>query len=134
MNAKNEQGKKFLPIWLWVIVLIEIIIVLFFSISTAMSPADFLPGVSELDYVSQLYINRNLTAVLGLILALLFRSHKALLVVLLIRMATDLADVFTVYAYDAEAIKASVPMVVVLLLIIPLFAVRYLWQRIQADA
>lgn len=59
MKNKNVQTEKFLPIWVWIIALIQIILVLFFSAGTAMNPGDFIPGASELDYVTQLYITRN---------------------------------------------------------------------------
>jgi len=129
MNDKKDQMNKFLPIWVWAIVLIQIILVLFFSISTAMSPADFIPDVSELNYVTQLYITRNVTVALGLIVALLFKSHKALLVILMVRFLTDISDAITVYALNVEVIKASVPMVVILLIIPALVAIGYLWKR-----
>jgi len=128
-----ENKKKFLPTWVWVIALIEIVLVLFFSVGTAMNPGDFIPGVTELDYVTQLYITRNVTAVLGLIIALLLRSRKALFVMLIVRMVTDFSDVITVYAFNAEIIKSSVPMVVGILIIIPLFAIIYLWKQIQKE-
>jgi hypothetical protein len=131
MNNKNGNMNKFLPMWVWTIVLIQIILVIFFSISTAMSPADFIPDVSELNYVTQLYITRNLTVALGLIVALLFKSHKALLVMLIVRFLTDISDVITVYALNVEVIKASVPMVVVLLVIPALIAIGYLWKRVN---
>ena len=134
MNNKNDQTEIFLPIWVWIIVLIEIALVLFFSVGTAMNPADFIPGASELDYVTQLYITRNITVILGLIIALLFRSHKALLIILIVRMVTDLSDVITVYALNVEVIKSSVPMVVVLLIIPALFAIGYLWKRINQQS
>ena len=127
MNKIN----KFLPVWVWVIVLIQIFLVLFFSAGTAMNPADFIPGVSELNYVTQLYITRNVTVALGIIVALLLRSHKSLLVVLIIRLLTDISDVITVYALNVEVIKDSVPMVVVLLIVPALVAVGYLWRRIK---
>ena len=133
MNNENKHTKKFLPVWVWVVVLIEIVLVLFFSAGTMMSPSKFIPGVVEMDYVTQLYRTRNITAVLGLVLALLFRSHKALFVILIIRITTDLWDVFSVYAHDVEAIKSSVPMVIGLLIVIPLFVLRYLWKRIQLE-
>jgi len=99
-----------------------------------MNPGDFIPGVSELDYVTQLYITRNVTVVLGLIIALLLRSHKALFVVLIVRVLTDLSDVITVYALNVEVIKSSVPMVVVILIIPALFALGYLWRRIYQES
>ena len=133
MNDKNDQVSKFLPIWVWAIVFIQIFLVLFFSISTALSPSDFIPGVSELNYVTQLYITRNVTVALGLIIALLFKSHKTLLVILIVRFLTDISDVITVYALNVEVIKASVPMVVVLLIIPALVAIGYLWKRTSQD-
>jgi len=133
MTNTNEHKKKFLPIWVWIIILMEVGLVLFFTAGTFMNPQNFIPNVTELDYVTQLYITRNVTAVLGLIVALLFRSHKALFVLLIVRIVTDISDVITVYAFDAEAIKASVPMVVGLLIIIPLFSLRYLWKRIKEE-
>ena len=131
MNNKNDQTEKFLPIWVWIIALIQIILVLFFSAGTAMNPGDFIPGASELDYVTQLYITRNVTVVLGIVVALLLRSHKALFAMLIVRMLTDISDVITVYALNVEVIKSSVPMVVVILIIPALLALAYLWKRIN---
>ena len=127
----NETSVKFLPIWVWVVVLIQVFLVLFFSVGTAMSPGDFIPNVSELNYVTQLYITRNITVALGLIVALLLRSHRALLTLLIMRLLTDISDVMTVYALDVEVIKESVPMVVVLLIVPAFVAVVYLLKRIK---
>jgi len=124
-----NQTNKFLPVWVWIIALIQIVLVLFFSIGTAMSPGEFIPGVSELNYVTQLYITRNVTIALGLIVALLLKSRKALLVTLIVRALTDISDVVTVYALNVEVIKSSVPMVVLLLIIPALAAIVYLWRR-----
>ena len=131
MNNKIDQSEKFLPIWVWIITLIQIILVLFFSAGTAMNPGDFIPGASELDYVTQLYITRNVTVVFGIVVALLLRSHKALFAMLIVRTLTDISDVITVYALNVEVIKSSVPMVVVILIIPALLAITYLWKRIN---
>ena len=122
---------KFLPIWVWVIVLLQITLVLFFSAGTAMNPAQFIPDVTELNYVIQLYITRNVTVAVGIIFALFLRSHKALLLVLIVRLLTDISDVVTVYILNVEIIKESVPMVIVLLIIPALAATGYLWKRIN---
>jgi len=132
MNDKNNQTNKFLPIWVWVIVLLQIFLVLFFSAGTAMNPGDFIPDVTELNYVTQLYITRNITVALGIIIALLLKSHKALLLILAVRLLTDISDVITVYALNVEVIKSSVPMVVILLIVPALLAVGYLWKRIKS--
>jgi len=127
----NEISVKFLPVWVWVIVLIQVFLVLFFSVGTAMSPGDFIPNVSELNYVTQLYITRNITVALGIIVALVLRSHRALLTLLIVRLLTDISDVATVYALDVEVIKESVPMVAVLLIVPAFVAIVYLLKRIK---
>ena len=131
MSSSAETKTKFLPIWVWVIALLQIILVLFFSIGTALNPGDFIPDVSELNYVTQLYITRNVTVAIGIIVALLLKSHKALLLVLLIRVVTDISDVVTVYAMNVETIKSSVPMVVVLLIVPAIAAIGYLWKPVK---
>jgi len=122
---------KFLPVWVWVIVLLQIGLVLFFSAGTAMNPAQFIPDVTELNYVTLLYITRNITVAIGIIIALFLKSHKALLLILIVRLLTDISDAITVYALNVEVIKESVPMVVVLLIIPAIAAIAYLWKRIN---
>lgn len=129
MNEKNDQPNKFLPIWVWIVVLVQILLVLFFSVGTALSPSDFIPDVSKLTYVTQLYITRNVTVAIGMIVALLLKSHKGLLTVLVVRVLTDVADVITVYSLDVDEIKSSVPMVVILLIVPASLAIGYLWKR-----
>lgn len=131
MENSSNQTTKFLPIWVWLIVLLQIFLVLFFSAGTAINPGDFIPDVTELNYVTQLYITRNVTVALGIIVALLLKSHKALLLILTVRLLTDIFDVITVYALNVEVIKESVPMVVILLVIPALIAIVYLWKRIH---
>lgn len=131
MNEKTNQPNNFLPVWVWLIVLMQILLVLFFSAGTAMNPANFIPDVSELNYVTQLYITRNVTVAVGIIVALMLSSHKALFVILTVRLLTDISDVITVYALNIEVIKSSVPMVLVLLIVPALLAIRYLWRRIN---
>ena len=134
MKQSNGPADRFLPIWVWLVVVVQIVLVSVFSAGTAVNPAGFIPDVSELNYVTQLYITRNVTVVLGLIGALLLRSHKGLLIVLLVRLLTDIADVMTVYALDVEVIKSSVPMVVLLLIGPALLAIVYLWKKIHRQA
>ncbi len=131
MNQPTAPASRFLPIWVWLIVLVQILLVSFFSIGTAMNPAEFIPDVSELNYATQLYVTRNVTVVLGIFFALLLKSHKALLALLLVRLLTDIADVITVYALDVDVIKSSVPMVVILLILPALLASGYLWKRVS---
>jgi hypothetical protein len=129
MKKNNGQTDRFLPVWVSLIVLAQIVLVAFFSVGTAINPGQFIPDVSELNYVIQLYISRNIAAALGIIVALLLRSHKALLTILIVRVLTDISDVISVYALDVDVIKSSVPMVIVLLIIPGLLAIGYLWKR-----
>ena len=129
-DGKRDQTKKFLPIWIWVIALVQIFLVLFFSAGTALNPGDFIPGVIDLNYVTQLYITRNVTVAVGIIVALLLRSYKGLFALLLVRLLTDISDVVSVYALNVEIIESSVPMVVGLLIIPALLAIGHLWKRI----
>ncbi|WP_251358192.1 hypothetical protein [Kangiella sp. TOML190] len=129
--SQNQSTAKFLPIWVWIIILVQIGLVTFFSIGTSMSPGDFIPGISELNYVTQLYITRNLVTAIGIVVALLLKSHKALLTILIVRVLTDIADVVSVYAFNVEVIKDSVPMVIALLIIPALAAITYLFKRIK---
>jgi hypothetical protein len=131
MNENSDQSDRFLPIWVWLILLAQIFLVVFFSVGTAMNPAEFIPDVSELNYVTQLYVSRNIAAAVGIVIAILLRSHKALLTILVVRVLTDMSDVISVYAMDVEVIKSSVPMVVVLLIVPALLAVGYLWKRVR---
>lgn len=134
MNNISDQTKNFLSIWVWIIVLIQIFLVLFFAAGTIMNPGNFIPGVSELDYVTQLYITRNVTVVLGIVVALFLKSHKALFAMLIVRLLTDLSDVITVYAFNVEIVKSSVPMVVIILIIPALLALGYLWKRMNQES
>ena len=131
MKDENDQVDKFLPVWVWLIVLTQILLVFFFSVGTAINPAKFIPEVAELNYVTQLYITRNVTVVLGITIALLLKSHKALFIILVVRLLTDISDVVTVYALNVEITKSSVPMVVILLIVPALLAIGYLWKRIS---
>lgn len=124
-----DNTAKFLPIWVWLIVFLQIALVLLFSIGTAMNPAQFIPDVTELNYVTQLYITRNVVVAVGLIVSLLLKSHHALFIMLVVRLLTDVCDVVSVYVLNVDLIKDSVPMVVVLLILPAIAAISYLWKR-----
>ncbi len=134
MNKKIDgSSKKFLPIWVWVIALIQIFLILFFAIGTALNPEGFISESAQLDYVTMLYIIRNVTIVIGIIVALLLKSRLMLFGMLLVRMLTDVADVFAVYVFNVEVIKSSVPMVVAILIVPALVALCFLWKRISQE-
>ena len=133
MQNNDESGPRFLPIWVWVVVVAQIVLVLFFSVGTALNPGNFIPEVTELNYVTQLYVTRNITAALGIVIALLLKSHRALLAILTVRLLTDVSDIISVYAFNVEVIKESVPMVVALLVFPALAAIGYLLKRVKQE-
>ncbi|MEM7208869.1 MAG: hypothetical protein AAF434_13685 [Pseudomonadota bacterium] len=132
MENHSEANTRFLPIWVWIIALAQIFLVLFFSIGTALNPSNFIPEVTDINYVTLLYITRNVTAAVGIVIALLLRSHRALLVMFAVRLLTDVSDIVTVYALNVEVIKESVPIVIVLLVIPALVAIVYLRSRVKS--
>ncbi len=129
-----DRNNKWLPFWLWAVVLVQIVLVLVFSVGAALSPSDFISATAELNYLTQLYISRNVTLALGLMVALLMRSHQAIMVLLMVRVLTDVADIIAVYVFNVEAIKDSVPMVVFLLIVPAVIAIGYLYQRINPQS
>lgn len=116
---------------MWLIVTVQCALVSFFAIATVMDPASLLPNNQALDYLTLLYVTRNLTMVLGVLLALLFRSYSGLLIMLLVRVLTDMGDVLNVYYFDVTEIKASVPMVIALLIVPAWIAILHLWKRLR---
>ena len=124
MTTKTE---KFLPRWFWLIIALQVVIVSFFALSTLFNPPP------DFNYTTMAYVTRNLTAVLAIILAVVFRSHITLFVALAARCVTDVVDAITVFTMNATYLEAAVPMVIALLIIPALIGMVYLWRQIQAN-
>ncbi len=90
MNEKVSKG--FLPWWVWIIVIIEAAVPAIFGVATWLDPATYIEGADSATYEILLYITRNLTTALGIVLAVFLRSHVAVFVLIIIRMTTDMAD------------------------------------------
>ncbi len=125
-SAKTSPG-PFLPKWFWIIILLQVVIVSFFALSTLFDPPP------DFNYTTMAYVTRNLTAVLAVLLAVWLRSHKALFAALAARLVTDIVDATTVYTMDATYLESAVPMVVALLILPALAGLVYLWKRIQGN-
>lgn len=124
MNASSQQ---FIPIWFWVIIILQIVIVSFFALSTLFDPPP------DFNYTTMAYITRNLTAVLAVVLAVWLRSREALFVALAARCVTDIVDATTVFTMNATYLKSAVPMVVALLILPALIGMVYLWRHIKEN-
>lgn len=125
MSMQDANTSRFIPIWLWVVVALQVVIVSGFALMTLFNPPP------DFDYTTNAYITRNLTAVLAVILAALFRSHVALFVALAARCATDIVDAITVFTMNATYLTSAVPMVVALLIIPALIAMLHLWKQMK---
>ena len=79
-----------------------------------------------------MYITRNLTTALGLLLAVLFRSHIAVFILIIVRMTTDGSDMINAVSNGAgESVVQSIPYLFVILIVIPLIAQVWLWKHIR---
>ena len=130
MSDKSSGG--FLPWWVWIIVAIEAAVPTIFGVATWLDPGTYIDGAQSVTYEILLYITRNLTTALGIVLAVLLRSHVAIFILIIVRMTTDAADMFNATLNGAgESVVQTIPVLVVVLIVLPLFALRHLWGRIQ---
>lgn len=115
---------------MWIVILLQLILVSFFIVATIQNPAALLPGDQPLNYLVVLYVTRNATALLGIIVALSLRSHAGLLIALVIRFTTDLTDIVNVLSLGDKGGQAAIPFVVVLLVAPAIIGSIYLFKRI----
>lgn len=128
----SEKNSGFLPWWVWVIVAIEAVVPTVFGIATWVDPATYIEGAAGVSYEILLYITRNLTTALGIVLAVLLRSHVAIFILIIVRMTTDISDMFNATLNGAgETVVQSIPFLIVLLVVLPLFALYHLWGRLR---
>lgn len=121
----SETSDKFIPTWFWGIIVLQVLIVSFFALSTLFNPPP------DFNYTTKAYITRNLMAVLAIILAVWLRSREVLFVALAARFVTDIVDATTVYTMNATYLKSAVPMVVALLIIPAAIGMVYLWKSMK---
>lgn len=127
----SDGAAGFLPWWVWVIVVIEAAVPTIFGVATWLDPATYIEGATSASYEIVLYITRNLTTALGLVLALLLRSHAALFILIIVRMTTDATDMLNAtYNGGGDSVVLAIPVLFVILLILPSFALWHLWRRL----
>ena len=129
MSKDGDTG--FLPWWVWTMVGIEAIVPTIFGIATWLDPGTYIAGADSANYAIVLYITRNLTTALGIVLAVLLRSYKAIFILIIVRMTTDVADMVNATLNGGgEDVVRTIPVLIVVLIVLPLFALRHLWGRI----
>lgn len=128
MTTEPADGDRFLPWWLWGIVVVEVAVPTFYGIATLLNPSIW--GADSLGVIGQLYVTRNFTMAFGVVLAVLLRSRLALLCVIAARYSTDFIDITAIVARGIDPQAAPVLAVfVILLLVAPFFGLRWLWKR-----
>ena len=125
--STNTPLRDFLPLWFWIIIGLQVVVVSFFALSTLFNPPP------DFNYTTMTYITRNLTAVLAIVLAVWLRSRTALFVALAARCVTDIVDATTVFTMNATYLNSVVPMVVILLIIPAIVGIAYLWKQMQGS-
>ena len=75
-TCASYRNPGFLPWWLWAIVAIEITVPTFFGVASIMDPGMW--GADVLGPLGQLYVTRNFTMVLAILVAVTLRSRAAL--------------------------------------------------------
>lgn len=124
----NSIERRFLPWWVWAIIAIEVVVPTYFGIATIFDPSIW--GEESFGAIGQLYVTRNFTMVLAIIIAALMRNHTALLVTIFARYVTDLVDIVSGFIRGPDAATMQVLAVFgFLLLVPPLFALIWLFQR-----
>ena len=126
--------KKTLPIWLVVVVIIEILPMFVFPVLAMFVPsaAPGLSGGEKFAFAASIYSARNLAVGIALILALYLRNEAMLFILILVRLLMDLMDYPTLLLLGDVTRLSLVTSIFVLLYYIPaLLALRYLWQRLS---
>lgn len=124
----DTMQRRFLPWWMWAIIAIEIVVPTYFGIATIFDPSIW--GEDSFGAIGQLYVTRNFTMVLAIIIAALMRSHSALFVAILARYVTDLVDIVSGFMRGPDAATMQVLAAFgFLLLVPPLLALIWLFRR-----
>lgn len=133
---KNAAQKtRFVPVWIWVLIVIDLILVGGVTIIGMQDITVMHPDQVGPTYLSSLYITRNVIDVVGLGLALfVFRSYVALFLAFLARIMTEVADFSNSYLFGRDPeMMTAIPFLIVLMVIIPAIALVVLWPRVKDE-
>ena len=133
----SEGGKKkrFVPIWIHALIAIELVLIVGVTIAGVRDITTMHPDQVGPSYLGSLYLTRNFVACAGLALtAYIFRSYIALFVMLISRIATEISDFTNSYLYGRDPdVLASIPYLIVLMVVLPIIAVWQLWPDVRAE-
>ena len=131
-KSDNPNAERFLPVWIWGIVAIEIFVPTYFAVASYIDPTIW--GESTLGTFGELYVVRNLTMSMGVALAAFWlRSYAALLATIAARFATDVLDIAAGFSRspDTETVMLLV-IFAVILIAIPAFGLLWLLMRLRS--
>lgn len=131
MTEIARHTPRFLPLWMWGIIAIEVIIPSYFALASLMDPTIW--GEARLGVYGELYVIRNLAMSFGVALAaFVLRSYVAILATIAARYLTDLVDIIAGFARgpDAETTMLLILFTAVLL-VLPAFGLSWLAKKVR---
>ena len=134
MNS-TSQKPRFVPLWIWGLIVIDLILVGGVTIKGMQDITVMHPDQAGSTYLSSFYITRNVIDVVGLALALfVFRSYIALFLAFLARVLKEVSDFTNSYWFGRDPeVLAAIPYLIVLMVGLPTIALVLLWPRVRAE-
>ncbi len=131
----TDKKNRFVPIWIWVLIVIDLILVAGVTVVGMQDITVMHPDQAGATYLSSLYITRNVIDVVGLALALfVFRSYIALFLAFLARVMTEVSDFSNSYWFGRDPeMMTAIPYLVVLMVVLPTIALIVLWPRVREE-
>ena len=132
---KSVRRERFLPLWIHALIAIELILIVGVTVAAVKDITVLHPEQPGPTYLGSLYITRNFVACAGLALTTyVFKSHIALFVMLISRIATEIADFTNSYLFErSPEVLEKIPYLIVLMVVVPVIAACLLWPRMRAE-
>lgn len=130
-SLNHPKTYKYLPIWMWGIVGIEILVPTYFAIASILDPTIW--GELELGTYGELYVVRNFAMASGVaIAAVLLRSYTAVFATIGARFLADVADISAGFLRGPDAETTVLLMIFsVVLIVFPLIGLRWLFKQLK---
>ena len=126
--------KKPLPLWLVLVVIIELLPMFVFPVLAMFVPSA-VPGLSggeKFAFAASIYSARNLAVGMALLVALWLKNEAMLFILILVRLLTDLMDLPTMLFLGEVSRVYMVTSIFIVLYYVPaLCALRYLWMQLN---
>ena len=127
--------KNSLPVWLIVVVIIEMLPMFIFPVMALFVPTAIpeLSGGEKFAFPAAIYSARNLAVGVALLVALWLRNHAMLFILILARLLTDLMDLpAMLFIRGVDNVYLASSIFIFLFYVPALFALVYLWRQLMA--